>query len=718
MAARAFDAFHTLLKKWVWHPGDSEETILLKKVWWIFVTSCILFPGIEVVTASAAGEFQVALLSLALSLFYLTLLVAFHVHKRNIEGYGLAFQLSIVLVTSVKALLTGGLIYTAGVVYVGLIGPIQAIIFPNRQRAVWVFLFYVVATIAGTFAQHLFPGHGHPGAYFTATYVSKFIFGTSFVFFSLYYFTGQLKKMKAEEAIRLRALNDLRTRFCSDIAHEFRTPLSIILGMTEQVRREPSRFLSEGTKLIRENGRRLMTLSSQILDLSKLDAKALPVTLVQDDIVAYVRNVASSFHTLTEKKKIALLVSAVPARIEMDFDTDKLHSILSNLLSNAIKFTPESGEVNVRLSQEGHNPKQWLFLTVTDTGLGIPAQLTDRVFDRYFQVNNPATPATPAARGTGLGLALTKELVHLLGGSITVQSTEGKGSVFVVRLPITRLAPNGHISTNHFEHTWGETELTFPESQPVAVPRTKKLNLLIVDDNPDFVAYLKSLLEEDYRMDIAWDGEEGWSHALQHVPDLIVSDVTMPKLDGISMCEKLKQDLRTSHIPIILLTARADKMSKLDGLVKGADAYLTKPFDREELMATIRNQIAMRKMLQGRFKSDADAPSVPESAHEAAFLHTVTEVMEKHLHDEDFGISELCRALGMSRTQLYRKYHALTDTTAHRHFLELRLNRAKALLQNSDMSVTEIGLEVGFKNLSHFSRTFKQVYGMAPSELQ
>lgn len=712
--------FQALLYRLVFLPGDNDETVLLKKIWWIFVGACVVFPGIEVITALWVGETDVALLSGVFVSLNVLLLAIFHFYRKKIALFGLAFQLMIVAVTSIKTMLTGGLVYTAGVVYVGLIGPIQAVIFPDKKRAVFIFLLYIFAVLGGSLAQPYFrPDHPQPDAYFLLTYITKFIFGTFFVFFSLNYFTGQLRRMKAEEAKRMKAVDDLKTRFYTDITHEFRTPLSVILGMADQVRRNPDKWLEEGTDLIRSNGNRLLALVNQMLDLSKLEAKAMPVTLVQDDIVEYTRYLTESFHSVAEQKKLSLTFDSDLPQLYMDFDPEKIELILMNLLSNAVKFTQEGGCIVVTPAKRSGPDRDFFTLTVRDNGIGIPPHLTGRVFDRYFQVE---THATPASAGTGLGLALTKEVIDLLGGRIELDSTLGAGSTFCISLPINQEAPKRRSALHrHLPESTGAVLETKGPNGHASLKNTSGLSVLVVEDNPDVVRYLQSVLEEEHRVEVAFDGISGWEKAAELIPDLIISDVMMPGMDGFALCGRLKNDLRTSHIPVILLTARADMPSKIEGLERGADAYIAKPFHREELSALIRNLIETRKKLQARFKTlslqDGGAAVFSEQeAQEHEFLQEIRRTMERHLSEEDFGISELCRAMGMSRSQLYRKFQALTDHTVHHYIRDIRLNRAKEMLATTNMTVSEVALETGFRNLSHFSRVFSECFGAPPSE--
>lgn len=716
------DRISTILYRLVYFPGDDEETILLKKIWWTFVASCVLFPGIEVVTAWIIGEMEVAALSGIIVALCLLLLLVFHFHRRHIERFGLAFQLFIVAVTSVKTLLTGGLVYTAGVVYVGLIGPIQAIIFPNKKRAVAIFLLYCIAVVGGTLAQpFLWPDYKNPGAYFILTYITKFIFGTFFVFFALQYFTSKLQKMKKEEAKRLKDLDDLKTKFYTDITHEFRTPLSVILGMADQIIQSPSEWLDEGASLIKTNGERLLALINQMLDLSKLEAGAMSLTQVHDDMVAYTRYLCESFHSLAQKKGIELRFNSENEAFYMDFDPEKIRNIFTNLMSNAVKFTPEGGTITIGQGFSIENGlKRWI-MTVEDTGIGIPEHYLERVFDRYFQVENHATPATS---GTGLGLALAREMARLMGGEIQASGKKSHGAIFTLKLPVTHLAPEQKATT------LGLRPVALPELLSASIPLEQApstaikhpLQLLIVEDNPDVVRYLEAVLSPYHQLMIAEDGVAGWAIACEQAPDLVISDVMMPEMDGFELCSRLKTDLRTSHIPVILLTARADLASRLEGLEHGADVYLAKPFDREELLVHVRKLIELRQMLQQRYKTigllENNVEKDQDHPKEHAFLQQVRDTLKEHLTEEDFGIEALCRQMRMSRSQLYRKFQALTDTTVHQFLQEIRLHQAREMLIHSDERVSEVAYLVGFKNLSHFSRAFSDLWGVSPGKIR
>jgi DNA-binding response OmpR family regulator len=361
-------------------------------------------------------------------------------------------------------------------------------------------------------------------------------------------------------------------------------------------------------------------------------------------------------------------------------------------------------------------------LQVKDSGVGIEREEQSLVFNRYFQAKNHLETQSP---GTGLGLALTRELVKLMGGEISVQSKVGKGSVFEVLLPISKTAEP--ISLSHIHNI---KRYPYYSEVPQVIENNKDqllrsaLKLLLVEDNPDVIRYLKSLLEEDYNVEEALSGTEGFEKAQETIPDLIISDVMMPGMDGFSLCRKLKADLKTSHIPIVLLTARSDFDSRIEGLSTGADAYLSKPFNKRELFVQINTLIESRKALQKRYTLLYNKGSLPASAtperysREDAFMDKVRQLLEAHLSQEEFGIEQLCEALAMSRSQLYRKFSALSDMTVNQFIIALRLEKARELLATTEFNVSEVAYDTGFKNPAHFSRVFSERFGYPPSHVK
>lgn len=696
-------------------PDDSQETILHKKIWWLFLISGLLVViTMSFIIGDKEGS-EVVIINYIWTIWFLSMLVVFHFYKKNIEDFAFTAQLGIVLLASVKVYLMGGLLQAGTPIYIGLIGPLYALTLPSKKRAIFIFLLYMSLIIASTLLQPQDIYNSLLNYHFLG-----FAIGISMAFIALYYYTWRVEKLKSEEKKRMSELDEFKTRFYTNITHEFRTPITVILGMVEQIKNHPIKWSNKGLEMIKRNAENLHNLTNQMLALSKLEANTMPVNLVQDDIAMYLKYLVESFHSFAGTKNVRVFFSANPNEIKMDFDPDKIQDILSNLLSNAIKFTKEGGTINVSVATEERVLKSNLILSVKDTGIGIPKEHLSKVFNRYFQAENHKEQM---AEGTGLGLALTRELVKLLNGNITLESKLGVGSIFTVRLPIHNSAPPRHknlskqlaLSGIHSENLQNVIG-SIPDE------KSKKLMLLIVEDNKDVVQYLHSLLSENYHIEIASNGLDGFKKAIEVIPDLVISDVMMPIMDGFVFCKKLKSDLRTSHIPIVLLTARADIESKMVGLKTGADVYLAKPFKREELFIHIKKLIILRKTLQERYKTittlaypDEHSPS--HILHkEDTFMNKVRNTLEDHLSEEEFGITELCRSMGMSRSQLYRKFAALSDTSVHQFIRKLRLMKAKELLLTTELNVAEVAYDTGFKNPSHFSRIYSEEFGITPSK--
>ena len=542
------------------------------------------------------------------------------------------------------------------------------------------------------------------------------------------------RKLAQAEALHFKELDLVKSRLYTNITHEFRTPLTIILGMAAQVKSDPKNWFNEGLQLINRNGKQLLNLVNQLLDLSKLESGKMPLKLINSDIVSFLQYLTESFHSYADSKDIRLHFMSGLDELLMDYDPEKLQNVVSNLISNAIKFTPAGGDVYIGLavsngpqevSNDGRRKKRsasnCLLLTIKDTGIGIAAENLPHIFERFYQVD--ASP-TRRSEGTGIGLALTRELVRALGGSIEVESKMEKGTKFTISLPITQTAKNFQPEKgSKLPPTLGDALLLDRESQDRTAGITQRNQhlVLLVEDNEDVLTYLSSFLSNDYHIATAANGQEGIDKALELIPDLIVSDVMMPEKDGFEVCAALKEAERTSHIPIILLTAKSDQTSKLDGLKQGADAYLSKPFNKEELLVRIEKLIALRLQLQARFQKagslrQALNHSVPTK--EAAFLQKVIQVIEKNLKDENFGMPQLCKELHLSRSHLFRKLKALTGKSATHLIRSMRLEKGKELLETTHLNVSEVCFEVGFNSVAYFSRAFQGEFGSPPSSFQ
>jgi len=510
---------------------------------------------------------------------------------------------------------------------------------------------------------------------------------------------------------KLKELDNFKSRFFTNISHEFRTPLTVITGMTQQVQQQPDKWLDKGIKLIDRNAQSLLHLINQILDLRKLESGNLTLSPIQADVVQALRLSTASFESMAESKNVELGFEAEKPELMMDFDPDKLGQIANNLLSNAIKFTPEGGNIRLRTYPKTEDQ---LVIEVEDSGRGIPADKLPYIFDRFYQVDGTDTRQ---GEGTGVGLSLTKELVSLMEGEIAVESEAGKGSKFVVTLPVSQQAETAESILSP-----PLASPVFPKALPALVSTESELpRLLIVEDNPDIVSYLYSLLEEEYVLSNAPDGQAGIEAALEQVPDLIITDVMMPRKNGYELTETLKLDERTSHIPIVMLTAKADQDSKLEGYKRGADAYLAKPFDQQELLVRLEKLWEIRQRLQQRYQSHDSLPQTEDETEvvEDAFIIRVrTQILAK-VDDPTYKRDALGADLGLSNTNLNRKLKALTGLSTGNYIRKVRLIYAKELIKEQpELQISEVAYSTGFNDPAYFSRAFHEEHGLSPVEFK
>lgn len=559
--------------------------------------------------------------------------------------------------------------------------------------------------------------------YKTKTAIAFFILLALSLIYALYQF--QLKRrLEQQEAFRLRELDAVKTRLYTNITHEFRTPLTVIIGLIDNIW-----GFDKERNLIKRNSKNLLRLINQLLDLSKLDSGRMEMDAIQDDVINYLRYLTESFYSMAQERKITLTFSSQIEELNMDFDEVKLQHVIYNLLSNALKFTPEGGKVEFQTEQTTKNGQPMLKLKISDSGVGISPSKLPHIFDRFFQADNSTTRK---GEGTGIGLSLTRELVNLMGGSITAHSEVKKGSTFLVWLPIQNKAPFGKLPAEVLERKKLEKEIVPPVlkkasngniAQPIPAANGESPILQIIEDNKDVAFYIRSILERDYQIYWSKDGEEGVEKALKIIPDIIISDIMMPKKDGYEVVELLKKDERTSHIPIILLTAKADFESKIKGLDYGADAYLAKPFRKEELQIRLKKLVELRKQLQKRYAAGLTFEKRQSSTNkknelENAFLLKAVKFIEAHLSDGEFGNAELAKLMTMSESQLHRKLKALTGKSLAIFIRSVRLNKGKELLETTDLSVSEIAYDLGFSNPGYFTRTFSKEFGKAPSAVR
>ncbi|MGB3543574.1 hybrid sensor histidine kinase/response regulator transcription factor, partial [Rubrivirga sp.] len=511
------------------------------------------------------------------------------------------------------------------------------------------------------------------------------------------------------EAQRLRELDAFRSRFFADVAHEFRTPLTLTLGPLQDVLSDEHGRVEDAVRaplvLAQQNGQRVLTLVDQILSVARAEAGQLQLQTRPVDLSAFVSHVAERYRDAARQRGLDLEVAVPPDPVEVVADPARLETVLTNLLTNAFKFTPSGGSVRVVLEAES-----LARITVQDTGRGIAPDALPHVFDRFY-----TTPAEDSfgGTGTGIGLSLARELVALHGGTLEVESVQGQGSRFTVTLPLgSGAAGDG----------WAPGAIPAPalgggDTSDAPDLEDDVTTVLVVEDHPELRAYVRRHLEPSYRVLETDDGQKGLEMARERLPDLVVSDVMMPGLDGLSLCHALKSDPETDFIPVILLTARAERDDRLEGLAMQADDYLTKPFDPAELRARVGNLIASRQRLRERFAS-APAPETDASgvlSADDAFRARVAAEIAEHLSDEDFSVERLAEAVGVSRSTLHRQLKEIDGVTPSAAIQAARLERAADLLAADAGTVSEVAYGVGFRSASHFSNTFAKAYGSRPS---
>jgi signal transduction histidine kinase/DNA-binding response OmpR family regulator/ligand-binding sensor domain-containing protein len=524
------------------------------------------------------------------------------------------------------------------------------------------------------------------------------------------------------ELEKAKEVDQLKTRFFANISHEFRTPITLVLGPLRDHYKQltnPDQKNIIGSVI--RNGQRLQRLINQLLDLSKVEAGKMKLHSSQGDIVELLRQIVSSYESLAKEKNIRYFFYPEVKELMMYVDEEKIEKIIHNLLSNAFKFTQAGGEiiVNLRVAEKS------ALISVADSGIGIAVNQLDKIFDRFYQVDSSQTRDY---EGSGLGLALVKDLVELHHGGISVDSKEGKGTTFTVSLPMGKehLQKEEIVESGVSERTEAlSQDLVSTNGVGVEKEATKEKEtalehpvILIVEDNVDMRQYIRKTLSSHYQIIEAENGREGVSKAEEAMPDLIISDIMMAEMDGYKLCSMIKSKELTSHIPVILLTAKADRESKLSGLEIGADDYLSKPFDADELKLLIRNRIEERRKMRERFSREItlEPKQISVTSLDEKFITKVLTMIENHMDDEEFSIEDFSEAAGCSRMQFYRKIKGLTDQTPSQFVRSIRLKRAAQLLLAKSDNVSQIAYSVGFSSLAYFNKCFKEQFGVTPGQ--
>lgn len=527
-------------------------------------------------------------------------------------------------------------------------------------------------------------------------------------------------KTLAKQANKLSELDEIKTRFFTNISHEFRTPLTLIIGPLEQILNKiKDSDIKNSLNLMLRNANKLLDLINQLLEISKIEKGHLKLKLQQCNLVKEVEYITEIFSSLASERKLQLEFKCTNSVIKGYVDREKFHKIISNLLSNAFKHTLK-GKITLELKKSTSYGK--VLIIVADTGIGIRKEKLPYIFDRFYQVDTNEAEKTA---GTGIGLSLIKELVQLYKGEIKAESEPDKGTRFILELPVTL----DFYSENEYdiisEANQDQNQILFSESEIITdtaqkESETKKSEtILIVEDHSDLRQFVTQSLSSLYHVIQAENGEVGIDIAKDNLPDLIITDIMMPKVSGLELTEILKNDENTSHIPIIMLTAKSSIESKIKGLETEADDYLTKPFNVTELQLRIKNLLASRKKLQEKYrKSITINPSeITTTSVDERFLSKVLQAVEENIDNSELSVELLCEIVGMSRANIHKKLKSLVNQSATEFINSVRLKRAAQLIQKNTGNISEIAYDVGFNNLSYFSRAFKKHFNMTPKEM-
>lgn len=621
------------------------------------------------------------------------------------------FKISMIVISSVYIIRMGGILTSGGLFLLSIQAVTSSVIMRDFRRIFAVAITFVIVMAFLVMFESYFPTrHALDQQQNSILFGLNIILITGYIFFFSLYAVNLYSKLEQRETQRQKELNDAKTRLYTNITHEFRTPLTVILGMADSVKNNGHNNIHRKMDTIIKNGKNLLQLVDQMLDLSKLESGRMSVNKINANIIPFLKYVFQLQEFHAGEKNISMIFSSESQSYEIEFDPEKTAAIVSNLLSNAIKFTPDGGQISMKVYRQAEN----ICIEIKDNGIGIPQEKLETIFDRFYQVDSKNTRKEG---GAGIGLALIRELVNLLNGSIEVASNPGLGTIFTVKLPYISVTGES-VTVTKAKNETEILESNFESNDFSAIHPNGHQRLLIVEDNPDVVGYLKACYQNHFSIRVAKNGTEGYKLAFEEIPDIIISDIMMPEMDGFELCKKLKEDFRTSHIPIILLTAKADIPSRIEGLETGADAYIVKPFNQQELLVRMQKLLELRKKLFHRYSNGngLEYSRDPLIQKEDKFFSKLKETILQNLHDENYNIQALCKDMAMSKSQLYRKFKALTNKSVAKYIRTLRMQKARELLQTTSMNVSEIGYEVGMKSLSTFSQVFKEEFGKSPRE--
>ncbi len=726
-------------------PSDNQEERVRKSALMVMSGLALMSTTIWGIMFLLKGWIIPGLVPISYNVIWIFGLLHFIRTRNYIPLRNMVLSLYIILPITTQ-IVFGGFIPSGAIILFSMLAPTGALVFHSTRKALVWFGVYLCGVLLVYSIDDRLPEYfdwNISGGTAVALLVSNIVGISVIVFGVQYFFVGKITELNADiesknlelekQSKKLKEMDEVKSRFFANISHEFRTPLTLILGLLNKYSDQlTGAEESRDFDIMKRNGNRLLLLINQLLDLSKLESGELKLQSSPSDIVLFSKNITAQFESMAADKEITFTfnnenIHAISAHdpIELYFDQEKLHKVLANLLSNAVKFTHQKGKIAVSVKQD--SSADMVVIKVSNTGEGIPSKKLPFVFNRFFQVNDASNREY---EGTGIGLALVKELVELHKGSVDVESDLGV-TTFCLQLPLddsylkedekVEAPPPASLAAERH----GDIAVSSPSREvltdiPVHAEDGEKLQVLVVEDNHDLRTFVKNILETQYAVHEAFDGVDGLEKAEELIPDLIISDVMMPRMDGYDLCRHLKASQKTNHIPLIMLTAKATRENKLDGLETGADDYLVKPFDEEELMVRIRNLILIREQLQKKFQGESwQKPAAVQvtSVHQR-FLEDLKKVIEENLDNENFGVEDLGQALAMSRSQVHRKLKAITDQSTTTFIRNYRLHRAADLLKQDAGNVTEIAYQVGFNSQTYFSSSFHELFGCSPSEFK
>lgn len=644
-------------------------------------------------------------------IFYALILLIVFSFIKEVKYLLLAKELGLELIVFYYVYHMGGILTSGGIILIGIIPVLASLSFKNYRWIILIFGTYFISVIYLAVMDNDLPGKDLIPPDWNLILFAITLLVCAIVFFVFSMLAQRIyTNMERRETERQKEINDAKTRLYTNITHEFRTPLTVILGMADSVKANHQNNIPGKMDTIIKNGKNLLQLVDQMLDLSKLESGRMTITRIRANIIPFLKYVFQLQEFYAEEKNISMRFFSESQSYEVEFDPEKLASIVSNLLSNAIKFTPDGGQISMKV----YHKDEKICKEVKDNGIGIPQEKQETIFDRFYQVDGETTRKEG---GAGIGLAVTRELVHLLDGTIEVKSNPGVGTVFTVKLPRNPVLEKSK-SVQDITVVPESVENNIDSDDLWQISPNNQMRLLIIEDNPDVVGYLQACYQNHFSIYLAKNGKEGYLLAVEEIPDIIISDVMMPEMDGFELCKKLKNDYRTSHVPIILLTAKADIPSRIQGLETGADAYIVKPFNQRELLVRMQKLLELRRKLFSRYSSgnSLEYSTDPVIQKEDKFFEKLNEIIRENLEDELFNVQVLCSEMAMSKSQLYRKFSALTNQSAARYIRTLRMKKAKELLQTTSMNITEVGYAVGMKSVSVFSKSFKEEFGYNPTD--